>query len=116
MITISKINRLLRQGYSKNEVKKLIMEISEISKEEYEAIIKDFNYDPKVGEYVFNPKSFTFNTKIDLNPLDNVTKIFRVNKNILEIFEDFCERNPQHKKVDLTSMALIEYVNNHTEA
>lgn len=154
MITIDKINSLLREGYDKDEVKNLIIEISEIKEDEYDSVVKDFTFDSEVGEYVIdpikdifseflsdeeevdavkyvidnikslkllleeyisNPKKFTPNIKIDLDTTENITKTLRINKKALETFEKFCEENPQHKKMDLISMALIEYVNNHTE-
>lgn len=154
MVTINKINSLLREGYNKDEVRRLILGISEISEDEYDSIVKEFTYDPEVGEYVIdpiknvfsnithdeeeiedikyvinnikflrelleeyisNPKTFKPNIKIDLDTTENITKTLRINKKALETFEAFCEENPQHKKMDLISMALIEYVNNHTQ-
>lgn len=154
MVTINKINSLLRQGYNKDEVRRLILGISEISEDEYDSIVKKFTYDPEVEEYVIDPiknalndithdeeeieavkyimnnikflkelleeyisspKSFKPNIKIDLDTTENITKTLRINKKALETFEKFCEENPQHKKMDLISMALIEYVNNHTQ-
>lgn len=50
---------------------------------------------------------------IDLETTDNTLTTFRVNTDVLRQFNQFVEENKQYKKVDLVSMALKEYMENH---
>ena len=50
---------------------------------------------------------------IDLPSNDNKLTTMRVNTDVLQMFNDFAEQNNQFKKMDLVSMALLEYIQNH---
>lgn len=50
---------------------------------------------------------------IDLETTDNTLTTLRVNTDVLRQFNQFVEENKQYKKVDLVSMALKEYMENH---
>lgn len=50
---------------------------------------------------------------IDLETSDNTLTTLRVNTDVLRQFNEFVEENKQYKKVDLVSMALKEYIENH---
>lgn len=53
--------------------------------------------------------------KIDLDGNETIPKTLRINKNVAESFEKFCSENNKHSKGDLISMALKEYMDNHTK-
>lgn len=50
---------------------------------------------------------------INLDEPETLTKTLRLNIKVYEEFEQFCKDNNQYRKMDLTSMALKEYVENH---
>ncbi len=50
---------------------------------------------------------------INLDAPETFTKTLRLNIKVYEEFEQFCKDNNQYRKMDLTSMALKEYVENH---
>lgn len=50
---------------------------------------------------------------INLDEPETFTKTLRLNIKVYEEFEQFCKDNNQYRKMDLTSMALKEYVENH---
>lgn len=50
---------------------------------------------------------------IDLETTDNTLTTLRVNTDVLRQFNQFVEENKQYKKVDIVSMALKEYMENH---
>lgn len=51
---------------------------------------------------------------IDLPSKETTLSTVRINSKALEQFNKFVEDNNQYKKVDLLSMALLEYVKNHS--
>lgn len=50
---------------------------------------------------------------IDLPEAESELTSFRVNKEILKQFNDFTKEQKEFKKIDLVSMALKEYMENH---
>lgn len=50
---------------------------------------------------------------IDLPNVESELTSFRVNKDILKQFNDFVKEQKEYRKIDLVSMALKEYVENH---
>lgn len=51
---------------------------------------------------------------IDLDDSENKLTTLRVNKKVLEQFDQFCDNNKQYKKVDLLSQALKDFISNHS--
>lgn len=51
---------------------------------------------------------------IDLDTTDNTLTTLRVNTEVLRQFNEFIEEHKEYKKMDLVSMALKEYVLNHS--
>lgn len=50
---------------------------------------------------------------IDIPEADSKLTTIRVNKKVLEMFNEFVEANKQYKKVDLLSQALFDFINAH---
>ncbi|RDY22408.1 hypothetical protein CHF27_013615, partial [Romboutsia maritimum] len=50
---------------------------------------------------------------IDLPKAESELTSFRVNKEILKQFNEFTKEQKEFKKIDLVSMALKEYIENH---
>lgn len=65
--------------------------------------------------YKQNSKMLDTTIKIDLDTTETISKSMRANKQVIEEFEAFCEKNSQHRKMDLLSMAIKEYMINHKE-
>lgn len=51
---------------------------------------------------------------IDLDDSENKLTTLRVNKKVLEHFNQFCDNNKQYKKVDLLSQALKDFIDLHS--
>ncbi len=51
---------------------------------------------------------------IDLPEADSELTSFRVNKEILKQFNEFVKKQKEFRKIDLVSMALKEYMENHS--
>lgn len=48
--------------------------------------------------------------KIDLESKETIPRTLRVNKEVAEAFENFCDVNNRYSKGDLVSMAIKEYI------
>lgn len=63
--------------------------------------------------YKSNSKVLQSNIIIDLPNVESELTSFRVNKEILKDFNDFVKEQKEFRKIDLVSMALKEYMENH---
>lgn len=64
--------------------------------------------------YKCNSQVLQSNVIIDLPDVESELTSFRVNKEILKEFNDFVKNQKEFRKIDLVSMALKEYMENHS--
>ena len=64
--------------------------------------------------YKSNSNVLQSNIIIDLPTAESELTSFRVNKEILKDFNDFVKEQKEYRKIDLVSMALKEYMENHS--
>lgn len=64
--------------------------------------------------YKRNSSVLQSNIVIDLPNVESELTSFRVNKEILKQFKEFIKEQREYKNVDLVSMALKEYIENHS--
>lgn len=63
--------------------------------------------------YKSNSSVLQSNIIIDLPNVESELTSFRVNKETLKDFNDFVKKQKEFRKIDLVSMALKEYIENH---
>lgn len=66
-----------------------------------------------IEDYRRNSSVIKQQITIDIPDSDSKLTTIRVNKKVLEMFNEFVEANKQYKKVDLLSQALFDFINAH---
>lgn len=93
-----------------------ILKNEDIDINDFKLLLKNLNTINEMAHaYKQNSKMLDTTIKIDLDTTETISKSMRANKKVIEEFEEFCERNSQHRKMDLLSMAIKEYMINHNE-
>ena len=103
--TLESINReeLKKYNVSNTDVNKKILNITN----EYEILME------MIELYKCNSNVLQNKIIIDLPDADSELTSFRINKEILKQFNDFVKNQKEFRKIDLVSMALKEYMENH---
>lgn len=102
---LESINReeLKKYNVSNTDVNKKILNITN----EYEILME------MIELYKCNSNVLQNKIIIDLPEADSELTSFRINKEILKQFNDFVKKQKEFRKIDLVSMALKEYMENH---
>lgn len=96
-------NDLIKYNNCNTDVNNKILNITN----EYETLMQIIEL------YKYNSNILQNKIIIDLPKSESELTSFRVNKEILEQFNEFTKEHTEFKKIDLVSMALKEYIDNH---
>ena len=63
----------------------------------------------------YRRKASVIKQQITIDIPDDESKVttLRINKTVLDMFNEFAEANSQYRKVDLLSQALFDFINAH---